>query len=66
MKSGINVIIIILIAVLFLPGCTDNDEVIKKFETGTVSDIEGNQYITVKIGDQWWMQEDLKLSLIHI
>ena len=62
MKSGINVKIIIFFAILFLYSCTDSDDVIKKFETGTVSDIEGNQYITVKIGDQWWMQEDLKVQ----
>ncbi|MBK8818063.1 MAG: fibrobacter succinogenes major paralogous domain-containing protein [Saprospiraceae bacterium] len=65
MKSGINVKIIIFFAILFLYSCTDSDDVIKKFETGTVSDIEGNQYITVKIGDQWWMQEDLKVTKLR-
>jgi uncharacterized protein (TIGR02145 family) len=65
MKSGINVIIIILFTILFLYSCTDSDDVIKKFETGTVSDIEGNQYITVKIGDQWWIQEDLKVTKLR-
>ena len=51
------------LVLLFASGChKDPTNPEKTHETGTVTDIEGNIYKTVKIGDQWWMAENLKVT----
>jgi uncharacterized protein (TIGR02145 family) len=55
-----------LAAVLFMLGLAGFDSFgeINAAEpaTGEVTDIDGNRYVTVKIGDQWWMAENLKVT----
>jgi len=61
----------VLLLVALLPwgvaGCANanedgNEPPSSASETGTVTDIDGNTYVTVKIGDQWWMAENLRVT----
>ena len=45
--------------VLLTNACEKDDP---KLETAKVTDIEGNTYKTVRIGEQWWMAENLKTT----
>jgi len=58
---------IIFIVFLFLWQCSDNETKPKSggndtISVSTLTDIDGNIYKTVKIGNQWWMAENLKVT----
>ncbi len=61
-KSAFNIklIALILLVTSFI-GCKKEEEAIL-LETGTVTDIDNNIYKTIKIGNQWWMAEDLNTT----
>jgi uncharacterized protein (TIGR02145 family) len=54
---------ILVVLLFFIFACSEKStEPESTFETGTVTDIDGNVYQTVKIGNQWWMAENLKVT----
>jgi len=60
-KFGFSLVVLLsLCFVIFSYSCKKDKKI--SIETGTMTDIDGNVYKTVKIGDQWWMAENLKTS----
>ena len=53
--------VIIGLFLIFITSCK-KEKTIPALETASVNDIDGNVYKTVKIGNQWWMAENLRVT----
>jgi uncharacterized protein (TIGR02145 family) len=53
---------IVCFCLFFFMACKKEKEPEPVLEKGTLSDVEGNSYQTVKIGNRWWMAENLKVQ----
>ena len=58
-----NSFLILPFFLFFLTSCEKkSNNVVDESTTGSVTDVDGNVYGTVKIGSQWWMTENLKVT----
>ena len=57
-----KILFALLMTAAILVSCNGEEDLFLNPETGTVSDCQGNVYATVKIGNQWWMAENLRCT----
>lgn len=61
LKKNRSIFFLASVFVLLVTSCSE-ERVEPELEYGTVTDVEGNIYKTIQIGDQVWMAENLKTT----
>lgn len=61
MKKTLLLVLVILITVFMFFSCNKKNPA-ESTDDEILFDIDGNAYSTIKIGDQWWMAENLKVT----
>jgi uncharacterized protein (TIGR02145 family) len=54
--------IVVMSFIILINSCDDNSTSIENTPDNVINDIDGNKYKIIKIGDQWWMAENLKVT----
>ena len=62
MKTKFATILFIGFFFMIISSCKKTANPSVSIETGSVTDVSGRTYKTVKIGSQWWMAEDLRVT----
>jgi uncharacterized protein (TIGR02145 family) len=62
LSNFLTIVLLIVIGCGTTDSSGDNNNQNPPNETGQVTDVEGNVYKTIKIGNQWWMAENLRTT----